>query len=72
MELVFLVVALLLYASFTRWIYGTGKIISLLQEVAVNLHDIQLFLKDIRKQNQILIQQQSEIPDSFDRNQEYK
>jgi hypothetical protein len=67
MDLTFLLafgaVSLLVYVPLTRWIYGTDKIINLLEEIAVNIHDTQLFLRDIRKQNQILIRQQSEIPD---------
>jgi hypothetical protein len=68
--LVFLVVSLLVYAHLTRWIFGTDQIINLLKEIAVNIHDTQLFLRDIRKQNQILIRHQLEIPNSSDNSEE--
>jgi hypothetical protein len=74
MDLTFLLafgaVSLLVYVPLIRWIYGTDKIINLLKEIAVNIHDTQLFLRDIRKQNQILIRQQSEIPNSSDNSEE--
>jgi hypothetical protein len=68
--LVFWVALLLVYVPLTRWIYGTDKIINLLKEIAVNIHDTQLFLRDIRKQNQILIQHQLEIPNSSDNSED--
>lgn len=68
--LAFWVVSLLVYVSLTRWIYGTDQIINLLKEIAVNIHDTQLFLRDIRKQNQILIRHQLEIPNSSDNSEE--
>ncbi len=57
----------LISVFFIRWIFRINHIIQRLEELIFHCQEIVRQSKDMRKQNQILIQQQEEIIELIDR-----